>query len=155
MGGKTHYEALGVSRSASADDIRAAFRRIARECHPDRHPGDAARERRYRAAAAAYDVLSDPARRASYDRLLDAPPPKVPPPRREDRPRRATASEMEDVAEALRRAAGGAWATEPMTPGQKYKVRANPFSTAPYVKLTLGNKVVFGVQVFLKGRPRG
>lgn len=63
-----YYDALGVSRDASAQEIKRAFRRIARESHPDANPGDARAEDRFRAAAEAYEVLSDPQRRAAYDR---------------------------------------------------------------------------------------
>jgi molecular chaperone DnaJ len=63
-----YYAALGVSPDASSQEIKAAFRRIARESHPDANPGDAAAEERFRSAAEAYEVLSDPQRRAAYDR---------------------------------------------------------------------------------------
>jgi molecular chaperone DnaJ len=63
-----YYAALGVSRDASAQEIKGAFRRIARESHPDANPGDVEAEERFRRAAEAYEVLSDPQRRAAYDR---------------------------------------------------------------------------------------
>jgi len=62
------YEALGVPRDASQEEIKRAFRRLARETHPDANPGDPAAEARFREIAEAYEVLSDPRRRASYDR---------------------------------------------------------------------------------------
>lgn len=62
------YATLGVSRDASQEEIKSAFRRLARETHPDANPGDAAAEARFREIAEAYEVLSDPQRRASYDR---------------------------------------------------------------------------------------
>lgn len=65
---RDYYETLGVSRDASTEDIKKAFRRIARETHPDANPGDAAAEEKFRQAAEAYEVLSDPNRRARYDR---------------------------------------------------------------------------------------
>lgn len=61
------YSVLGVSKDASADEIKKAYRRIAKECHPDLKPGDAKAEAKFKAAAAAYDLLKDPETRARYD----------------------------------------------------------------------------------------
>ncbi len=69
-----HYSVLGVARDASADQIKKAYRRLARELHPDANPGDAASEARFRAATEAYEVLSDPERRARYDQFGSADP---------------------------------------------------------------------------------
>lgn len=63
-----YYETLGVARDAGPEEIKRAFRRLARETHPDANPGDSAAEERFRAVAEAYEVLSDPQRRAAYDR---------------------------------------------------------------------------------------
>lgn len=63
-----YYSVLGVSREASADEIKKAFRRLARESHPDANPDDPTAEQRFREIAEAYEVLSDPQRRARYDR---------------------------------------------------------------------------------------
>ncbi|MHB8959521.1 MAG: DnaJ domain-containing protein [Candidatus Limnocylindrales bacterium] len=62
-----HYRALGVPPSATPAQIRRAFRSIARASHPDVHPGDPDAERGFMRASRAYEVLSDPARRAVYD----------------------------------------------------------------------------------------
>lgn len=64
---KDFYRELGVSKDASADDVKRAYRRIARENHPDTKPGDAKAESRFKAAGEAYGVLSDPAKRREYD----------------------------------------------------------------------------------------
>lgn len=63
-----YYEVLGVQKDASAQDIKKAFRQIARECHPDVSGGDPAAEERFRKARNAYETLMDPVTRARYDR---------------------------------------------------------------------------------------
>ncbi|MBU3701860.1 MAG: molecular chaperone DnaJ [Acidimicrobiia bacterium] len=68
-----HYDVLGVPRDAGSDDIRRAYRRRARELHPDVNPGDAEAEARFKEVALAYEVLSDPQRRQHYDMYGDAP----------------------------------------------------------------------------------
>jgi molecular chaperone DnaJ len=68
MSMKDYYAALGVDRDASQDDIKKAFRRLARDTHPDANPDDSSAEARFREVAEAYEVLSDPQRRAAYDR---------------------------------------------------------------------------------------
>ncbi len=64
---RDYYEVLGVGREASPDDIRGAYRKIALKNHPDRTPGDAEAEARFKEAAEAYAVLSDPEKRQRYD----------------------------------------------------------------------------------------
>jgi molecular chaperone DnaJ len=63
-----YYDVLGVSRDASGDEIKKAFRKLARDTHPDANPDDTAAEARFREIAEAYEVLSDPNRKAAYDR---------------------------------------------------------------------------------------
>jgi DnaJ-class molecular chaperone len=62
------YSALGIKKSASDDEIKKAYRKIARTCHPDLNPDDKNTEERFKAAAAAYDLLKDPEKRARFDR---------------------------------------------------------------------------------------
>jgi molecular chaperone DnaJ len=66
---KDYYETLGVKKSASADDIRKAFRKLARKYHPDVNPGDKAAEEKFKALSEANDVLSDAKKRKIYDQL--------------------------------------------------------------------------------------
>ncbi|MFN8110756.1 MAG: molecular chaperone DnaJ [Thermoleophilia bacterium] len=61
------YAALGVAEDASADDIKKAYRKLARQYHPDRNPGDAKAEERFKEVSHAHDVLSDPDKRRQYD----------------------------------------------------------------------------------------
>jgi molecular chaperone DnaJ len=64
---KDYYKALGVTNDASAADIKKVYRKLARELHPDKNPGDAQAEARFKEVSEAYDVLSDPAKRKEYD----------------------------------------------------------------------------------------
>src|ERR1043165_1115416 len=66
---KDYYGALGVKKSASADEIRKAFRKLARKHHPDVNPGDKAAEEKFKTISEANDVLSDPKKRKIYDQL--------------------------------------------------------------------------------------
>jgi molecular chaperone DnaJ len=69
MSKRCYYEILGVPRGASEPDIKAAFRRLAKECHPDRCNGDRGAELRFKEVNEAYEALKDPQRRAAYDRF--------------------------------------------------------------------------------------
>src|SRR6266566_9505574 len=64
-----YYKTLGVPRTATQAEIKKAFRKLARESHPDRHPGDKTAERRFKDVNEANAVLSDPAKREKYDRF--------------------------------------------------------------------------------------
>jgi DnaJ-class molecular chaperone len=66
------YETLGVKRDTSVEDIRKAYRKLAKKHHPDINPGNKAAEDRFKSVSAAYEVLSDPKRRAAYDEFGDA-----------------------------------------------------------------------------------
>ena len=65
---RDYYEILGVSKGASADEIKKAYRKVAMQYHPDRNPGDKASEDKFKEAAEAYEILSDGDKKAKYDR---------------------------------------------------------------------------------------
>src|SRR4051812_23610454 len=69
MAQKDPYEVLGVARGASADEIKSAYRRLARRYHPDVNPGDNDAEEHFKEIGAAYAVLSDAEKRARYDQF--------------------------------------------------------------------------------------
>ncbi len=71
---RDYYEVLGVGRDASAEDIKKAYRKLAKECHPDLHPNDKQAEARFKELNEANEVLSDPEKRARYDQFgMDGP----------------------------------------------------------------------------------
>lgn len=69
---KDFYKTLGVKKDAGADEIKKAYRRLARENHPDSNPGDTAKHDRFKEVAEAYDVIGDPANRTKYDQMRTA-----------------------------------------------------------------------------------
>ena len=64
---RDYYEVLGLQKGASAEEIKKAYRRLAKENHPDLHPGDKACEERFKEINEAYEILSDDDKRAKYD----------------------------------------------------------------------------------------
>jgi molecular chaperone DnaJ len=68
MSKRDYYEILGVGKTASADEIKKAYRKVAMQHHPDRNPGDKAAEEKFKEAAEAYEILSDNDKKAQYDR---------------------------------------------------------------------------------------
>ena len=68
MSKRDYYEILGVNKTASADEIKKAYRKVAMQFHPDRNPGDKSAEEKFKEAAEAYEVLSDADKKGQYDR---------------------------------------------------------------------------------------
>ena len=66
------YQIIGVSRDADAETIKKAYKKLAKECHPDTHPGDRQAEERFKLISEAYSVLSDDEKRKLYDRKAAA-----------------------------------------------------------------------------------
>jgi len=108
-----YYETLGVERKASTDDIRKAYRKLARKYHPDLNPGDKAAEDRFKNVQEAYDILSDPKKRQMYDQFgfysengFAGPPPGAGGQRRGQTPPNMDFSGF-DFSDAFEGAAGG------------------------------------------------
>src|SRR6266852_5519518 len=66
---RDYYEVLGVARKATPEEIKTAYRKLARQYHPDRNPGDKQAEARFKEVQEAYDILSDKTKRGQYDRF--------------------------------------------------------------------------------------
>src|ERR1700689_1293768 len=73
MAKRDFYETLGVAKTATDTELKSAFRKAAMSCHPDRNPGDKQAEARFKELNEAYQHLSDPQKRAAYDRFGHAP----------------------------------------------------------------------------------
>src|SRR5262245_21253197 len=67
MAKRDYYDVLGVSRNAGEKELKAAFRKLAKQYHPDARPGDKTTEHKFKEISEAYDVLRDPQKKAAYD----------------------------------------------------------------------------------------
>jgi DnaJ-class molecular chaperone len=122
------YQELGVSRTASADEIRKAFRKLAKENHPDTNPGNKAAEERFKRVSAAFDIVGDPQKRKRYD-----------------------AGEI-DAEGHERGFAGGPWGGGPGPSGFGGGERGGGFRTETFEGVDLGD--ILG-EMFGGGRPGG
>ena len=69
MAKRDYYEVLGVDKNATPDELKKAYRKLALQYHPDRNPGNKEAEEKFKEAAEAYDVLSNPDKKARYDQF--------------------------------------------------------------------------------------
>ena len=69
MAKRDYYEVLGVSRNASSDELKKAYRKVAMKHHPDRNPGDKKSEEKFKEASEAFEVLGDKEKRSRYDQF--------------------------------------------------------------------------------------
>ncbi|MEQ1615591.1 MAG: DnaJ domain-containing protein, partial [Hyphomicrobiaceae bacterium] len=69
MAKRDYYEVLGVQRGASEADLKSAFRKLAKDFHPDKNPGDTVAEQKFKELGEAYEALKDPQKRAAYDQF--------------------------------------------------------------------------------------
>ncbi len=125
------YQLLGVARGAPAGEIAQAYRRKARAAHPDSRPGDADAPARFRVLAGAYQVLSDPARRAAYDRALRPERPAHASPARTAPAAGATAAQMHPLWLADVSRPAGRTPAAPGPPLWAGPVRVEPAAAAP------------------------
>ena len=72
MAERNYYDILGVSKTASADEIKTAYRKLAKQYHPDLHPTDEECAKKFKEVAEAYEVLSDPQKKSNYDQFGSA-----------------------------------------------------------------------------------
>ena len=76
MSKRDYYDVLGVSKSASDSELKKAFKKLAMKYHPDRNPDDDSAAEKFKEAAEAYDVLSDPQKKSTYCLLYTSPSPR-------------------------------------------------------------------------------
>jgi len=137
------YAVLGVTKAATADEIRSAYRKLAFQSHPDRNPGDKDKERQFKEISAAYDVLSDDAKRARYEFEQGRPRGPIPVPTPFFRSGRGGFSFTPGPA---------MWATSarPVNVGATVQIQINPAMAGQTVQVQMGSVPVPGVFVFVK-----
>lgn len=137
------YAVLGVTKTATVDEIRSAYRKLALNLHPDRNPGDTDKERRFKDVSHAYEVLSDDGRRAKYDFERGQP------------------ARVAVVAPFFRSGRGGftftsqPWGTTnsaAVNLGTPIEIHVNPQMAGQSVHIQMGNAPMPGVFVFVRRR---
>ena len=140
---KDYYKVLGVTKGASADEIKKSYRKLARKYHPDANKGDSAAEEKFKEISAAYDVLSDDAKRARYEFEQGRPRGPIPVPTPFFRSGRGGFSFTPGPA---------MWATSarPVNVGATVQIQINPAMAGQTVQVQMGSVPVPGVFVFVK-----
>lgn len=135
------YAVLGVKKTASLDEIRSAYRKLALGLHPDRNPGDKEKERRFKEISDAYETLSDESRRAKYD-MGQATPFRVPVPAPFFYGRRGGFS--------FTPAPASFTTSNTVDLGKTVQIHITPEMNGQPVQIQMGNVPVPGVYVFMR-----
>jgi curved DNA-binding protein CbpA len=144
-----YYAVLGVERAATAAQIRSAYRKVALQLHPDRHPGDKDAEARFRGVAQAYSVLSDERQREIYDRDTSRSTPR-PEPWRTHTTVWSTRTAFARGATMPVFNAGVFFGPGSIDLGAAIPVEMGAFQPGQTIQITIGSLQMMGVRVFVR-----